>query len=184
MDRDSLFASVRKAVLSQPYKTYKSIAEEHGVSVPTVQQVAAILRKETGFHRRVGRPLGSGKVKLKQVNLDPTSSVEHEHFYTCKQIAEFLGVSEEYALKRLPAYRAGRRVLFLKSEVIAALGPAIIGHEATTSDGRKTEGLIPIPENTAPEMFALQIAKPLHNITTAVPSVELPTHKNDGEEQE
>jgi hypothetical protein len=61
MDREKLFLSVRDAILNKPFLSYKRIAEEHGVCIATVQLVARILKTENGFHRPLGRPLGSGK---------------------------------------------------------------------------------------------------------------------------
>jgi len=63
MDREKLFLSLRDAVVNELHKTYKQIAAEHDVCIATVQQVAGILKKETGFSRPKGRPLGSGKGK-------------------------------------------------------------------------------------------------------------------------
>ena len=184
MDRDSLIASVRKAILSQPYRTYKTIAAEHGISVPTVQQVAGILRKETGFRRPVGRPLGSGKVKLNQVPSDPTPIQQYEQWLNCKEVATFLGITEAYARQHLTHLKIGRRFWFRKSDVMAALDPASFGDKGIPSDGPDDPVLIPVPVDIGPEkVVALQIAKPLDSATTPVCSLELPPDKNDREEE-
>jgi hypothetical protein len=185
MDRDSLFASVRKAILSQPYRTYKAIAAEHGISVPTVQQIAGILRKETGFRRPVGRPLGSGnsgKLKVNQVRSNPTPIAQYEQWLKCKEVATFLGVTEAYARKHLTHYKFGRRIWFRKLDVMAALGPDFLGENDIASDGLKDPVLTAVPVDIGPATVALQIAKPLDSTTTLVSSVELPLHKDDGEE--
>jgi hypothetical protein len=61
MDKTVVFLAVRDAIVNQPDMSYRRIAEEHGISVPTVQKIAGMLKKETGFQRPLGRPLGSGK---------------------------------------------------------------------------------------------------------------------------
>jgi hypothetical protein len=61
MDRTAVFSAVKEAIVNQPGMSYRRIAEEHGISVPTVQKIAGELKKETGFRRPLGRPLGSGK---------------------------------------------------------------------------------------------------------------------------
>ena len=61
MDRTAVLSAVRGAIVDQPNMSYKRIAEKYGISIPTVQKIAGILKKETGFQRPLGRPLGSGK---------------------------------------------------------------------------------------------------------------------------
>jgi hypothetical protein len=49
------FAPVADAILKQPYRTYKQIAQDLGVPLPSVLEAVAILKQETGFSRPRGR---------------------------------------------------------------------------------------------------------------------------------
>lgn len=70
MDKTEIFSAVRDAIVNKPRMTYKQIAAAHGISASTVQKVAGILKKQTGFSRPLGRPLGSNKSNRKMGHIE------------------------------------------------------------------------------------------------------------------
>jgi hypothetical protein len=58
-NKESIVKAVRQAIVNQLDKNYHEIAKEWGISHSTVCKLAGVIKRESGFSRLKGRPLGT-----------------------------------------------------------------------------------------------------------------------------